>query len=129
MINWFLKADLQKVRATMNGLAVEIKKTRKQIKKARKEYKNNLRYTAYFIADEYRHYSLIYGFGRGKKYSDLEKFCTDKPNVEFLLEILNRYGHLYSSIVKWTPGCSHETRDSDMKLKLISWLKGENSNA
>jgi hypothetical protein len=129
MTKWYEIADLQKVRGTIIGLSGEIKNARKQFKKAKKEYKDTIKYRAGFLANECRHYNLVYAFARGKKYFQLERNCSEKPDIEFLLDIVGRYGHLYGSIAKWTPTSTKESRDSEVKSKLISWLKGEDSNA
>ena len=110
--------QLAKIRATINGLALAIKSTRKQLKKTKSE--NRIKYLMHLqdiLSYECRHQALAFAFARKKNYLDLEKTCKEKPDYIKIFLILKNYDFVLFDI----KNASQDT--------VFSWLRGENSNA
>ena len=110
--------ELAKVRATINGLALAIKNTRKQLKETKNEKQTKrLMHLKNALSWECRHQNLALAFARKKNYFDLEKTCKEKPDYIKVFLILKNYDFVLFDI----KNASQDT--------VFSWLKGENLNA
>jgi len=125
-----------KLRATINGLSLEIKKKRSQIKKSNNtETKNILAEINRELGQECRHLHLALAFANNKKYSDLEKSCKIKPRADLIFQIIKNHSFLLWSLDSWKkiqqerPLKTDEECNEFVRNAISSWLKRENSNA
>jgi hypothetical protein len=103
--------------AKINGLAVEVKRTRTALLQSKKEItKNNLADRKRFIGNDARHHLLAYALLKGLSYSAVEKKClpSKKPSAEIIFQIISC--HVYG----------YEIKNNSWTLdKIQRWLKGE----
>lgn len=125
-----------KIRATINGLSLEIKKRRPQLKKSKdSKTKNFLAEINRELGQECRYHHLALAFVNGKKYSDLEKSCNTKPHADYIFKIIENHYFLLWSLDSWKkirrdkPSSGEEECKKFVRNAISSWLKGESSNA
>ena len=125
----YRNVELAKIRATINGLALAIKNTRKQLKETKDEKQiKRLMHLKNALSWECRHQNLALAFARKKNYFDLEKSCKEKPDYIKIFLILDNYYFIFFDL-KNISAKSVEDRIVQTKNIIFSWLKGENSNA